>query len=216
MSFWVLCRWVIKLTDWLFCVTLSTSDCIISGSPASFSHMHCVLFCWIFLPHAVNCVRFYFWRCDFLFVYEISWELLNGFAPNSRGRCGWSLAQTSLNVKVKGQGNRDNRRHFSALSEACLRFAFGKTSSVCSFLNALTVLVGWQEGHLACKKLVPQRFSSGANGGRKLRVNWLTQLHLVTFCVSRRWCKMCIGHTCLCVSDCLSAAAYHTTELTGM
>ena len=37
----------------------------------------------------------------FLFVYEISHELLNGFAPNSHGRLVWSLAQTSLNVKVK-------------------------------------------------------------------------------------------------------------------
>ena len=39
----------------------------------------------------------------FLFVYEISWEPLNGFAPNSQGRRVWSLARTSLNVKVKGQ-----------------------------------------------------------------------------------------------------------------
>jgi len=36
----------------------------------------------------------------FLFVYEISRESLNGFAPNSYGRCVWSLARTSLKVKV--------------------------------------------------------------------------------------------------------------------
>jgi len=45
----------------------------------------------------------------FLFVYEISWELLNGFAPNSHGRRDWSLARTSLNVKVKGQGHRGQK-----------------------------------------------------------------------------------------------------------
>ena len=39
----------------------------------------------------------------FLFVYKISREPLNGFAPNSQGRRGWSLARTSLNIKVKGQ-----------------------------------------------------------------------------------------------------------------
>jgi len=35
--------------------------------------------------------------CDFfLFVYEISLEPLNGFAPDSHGRGAWSLARTSL------------------------------------------------------------------------------------------------------------------------
>jgi len=33
-------------------------------------------------------------------------ELLNGFAPNSQGRRVWSLAGTSLNIKVKGQGHQ--------------------------------------------------------------------------------------------------------------
>ena len=41
-----------------------------------------------------------------LFVYEIPWELLNGFAPNSHGRRVWSFAQTSLNVKFRGQGHQ--------------------------------------------------------------------------------------------------------------
>jgi len=47
--------------------------------------------------------------CDFfvcLFVYEISREPLNGFAPNSRRRRVWYLARKSLNVKVKGQRSR--------------------------------------------------------------------------------------------------------------
>ena len=39
----------------------------------------------------------------FLFVYEISQEPLNGFASNSHGRRVWSLARTTLKVKVKGQ-----------------------------------------------------------------------------------------------------------------
>ena len=41
-----------------------------------------------------------------LFVNQISHEPLNGFVPNSQGRCVWSLARTSLNVKVKGQRSR--------------------------------------------------------------------------------------------------------------
>jgi len=42
-----------------------------------------------------------FWRCDFFAC--ISWEpLINGFAPNSEGRRVWSLALTSLKIKVKG------------------------------------------------------------------------------------------------------------------
>jgi len=61
-----------------------------------------------------------------LFVYEISCEPLNGFAPNSHGRCVWSLAWTSL--KVKGQDHHGQKWHLSALSAACTRFMFGKTS----------------------------------------------------------------------------------------
>jgi len=36
----------------------------------------------------------------FLFVYEIPRESPNGFAPTSQGRRVWSLARTSLKVKV--------------------------------------------------------------------------------------------------------------------
>jgi len=64
----------------------------------------------------------------FLFVYEISQQPLNGFAPNSQGRCVWSLTRMSLNVQVKSQGHQGQKRHFSALSAACVRFVFGKTS----------------------------------------------------------------------------------------
>jgi len=43
--------------------------------------------------------------CGFFFVYEISPELLNGFVPNSHGRRIWSLAWTSLKVKVTRDKN---------------------------------------------------------------------------------------------------------------
>ena len=53
--------------------------------------------------------------CGFLFVNEMSLETMNGFAPNSHGRCVWSLPGTSLKVKVKRQRSRspgDKKRHF--------------------------------------------------------------------------------------------------------
>jgi len=71
----------------------------------------------VFLPHALSCVRFCFGAvCDFLFVYEISQELLNAFVPNSQGRCVWFLAQMSLNAKVKGQGLQGQKRVFDAFA----------------------------------------------------------------------------------------------------
>ena len=42
----------------------------------------------------------------FLFVYERSRETLNGFAPNSQGKRVWSVARTSLKVKVNFGGVR--------------------------------------------------------------------------------------------------------------
>jgi len=59
-----------------------------------------------------------------LFVYEVSLELLTGFAPYSQERSIWSLARTSLNVKVKGQGLQGQKRHFSAILEACMWFVW--------------------------------------------------------------------------------------------
>ena len=49
-----------------------------------------------------------------MFAYEISREPLNGFAPNSQGRRVWSLARTSLNVKVKSQGHHGQKIGFLA------------------------------------------------------------------------------------------------------
>jgi len=79
-----LCFFYIVWTVWfLFCVTIFTT------------HK------WGFVFSAV---------CDFfvcfLFVSEISWQLLNRFGPNSHGRHVWSLGWTTLNVKVKGQGHQ--------------------------------------------------------------------------------------------------------------
>jgi len=48
-------------------------------------------------------------------------EPLNGFAPNSHGRRDWSLAWTSLKVKVSG----DKKRHFRPFwRPACLACGF--------------------------------------------------------------------------------------------
>jgi len=72
--------------------------------------------------------------CGFLFVYEISREPLNGFAPNSHGRRAWSLGRISLNVKIKGRSRSPGTKTaFSTLSAACVWFMFGKTSLASSF-----------------------------------------------------------------------------------
>jgi len=73
----------------------------------------------------MDCLRFYFGVLTFLFVYEVSPEPQNGFAPNPQGV--WSLARTSLNVKVKGQGHDGQKTAFSALLASCVRSMFGKT-----------------------------------------------------------------------------------------
>jgi len=61
---------------------------------------------------------------------RISRESLKRFATNSHGRRVWPLARTSLKVKVKikGQGHQEQKTAFLALSAACVRFMFGKTS----------------------------------------------------------------------------------------
>ena len=73
----------------------------------------------------------------FLFVYEISLELLNGFVLNSHRGCVWS-------DEFEGQGQRSRspgiKRHFSALSVACMQFMFGKTSLASSFDNFYIVM----------------------------------------------------------------------------
>jgi len=99
--------------------------------------------------------------------YEISREPLNGFAPNSHGRRVWSLARTSLKVKVKGQGHHKQRRHFSSLSATCVRFMFGKTPlasskvsegvCVCVFVcgEGLTTVVESSQSSVVLRHLAP-------------------------------------------------------------
>jgi len=76
----------------------------------------------------------------FLFVHEISREPRNGFAPNSQGRRVWSLARTSLNVKVKGQGHQGQ----GGIFRPCVRFMFGKTSSATSFSIIFALLLKFE------------------------------------------------------------------------
>ena len=60
-----------------------------------------------------------------LFVYEISLEPLNGFVPNSHGRRVWSLAQTSLKVKVKGQRHQGQiMAFFGPFSGLCVVYVW--------------------------------------------------------------------------------------------
>ena len=72
-------------------------------------------------------------------MHEISLEPLNRTCAKFTGKRIWSLARTNLKVKVKGQGHRGQKRHFSALSAACVRFMFGKTSLASSYKNYSTV-----------------------------------------------------------------------------
>jgi len=85
--------------------------------------------CTIASPFVFSDVSLWFFVC----VWNIP-EPLNGFAPNSHGRRVWSLALTSLKVKVKDQGHQGQKRHFSAFSAACVRFIFGKASLASSFI----------------------------------------------------------------------------------
>jgi len=80
--------------------------------------------------------------CDlFVCVWNIS-GTAEWIVPNSQERRVWSLARTSLSVKVKGQGHQGRKWHFPALSAACLRFVFVKSSFASSFklLNILVYL----------------------------------------------------------------------------
>jgi len=84
----------------------------LAGQPSRWALAHILV--WLFLALSAT----------FLFVCEISREPLNGLASNSQGRRVWSLARTSMKVKV----TTDKNGIFSALSAACVRFMFGKTT----------------------------------------------------------------------------------------
>jgi len=66
--------------------------------------------------------------CGVFFVYEISREPLNGFAPNSHGRLVWFLAGTSLKAKVKGQGHKGQKNGIFRPFRWPACGLFGKTS----------------------------------------------------------------------------------------
>jgi len=153
ISLWFfVCVWNISGTDEWICARFTRKTCLVphsdevkgrrSRSPGTktaffspFGDLHavCVWYnifsCLMITTYSeLHKVLFRALSVTFLFVYEISRELLNGFALNSQGRHVWSLARTSLNVNVKGQGHKGQKWHFSALSAACVWFVFGKTS----------------------------------------------------------------------------------------
>jgi len=90
------------------------------------------------LPHAVNCVRFCFWRClwPFLFVYEPG-TAERICAKFTRKTCLVPRSDEFEGLKIKGQRSRSpgTRTTFSALSAACVRCVFGKTSLASTWNN---------------------------------------------------------------------------------
>jgi len=68
-------------------------------------------------------------------VCEISPELQNGFAPNSQGRRVWSLARTSLKVKVKGQDHQEQKTAIFGPFGSLRAVMFGKTSLGCGSMS---------------------------------------------------------------------------------
>jgi len=136
-----------------FCCAVYDNSCIqwyirtyMSSSELSVSfrfrfNILCVFF---YLPHAVNCWRFCFQRRQSVFfvcVWNISGTAEQICTKFTR-KTFWSLARTSLKVKVKCQnGHQGQKRHFSALSATCVWFMFGKTSLAFSlFLCCLFLL----------------------------------------------------------------------------
>ena len=101
--------------------------------------------------------------CDFVFLFVCEskniTETAEWICAKFTGKTCFIPCPTSLKVKVKGQGHQGQKQHFLALSAACVWFMFGKTSLASSFISVciycpfstLTLLVGRQEGHAACK-----------------------------------------------------------------
>jgi len=86
-----------------------------------------------FLPHAVNCGRFWFcrrqsvlfWLC-MKYLGNCSTDLRQIHTEDVfRPSLGWVW---TLRSNVKGQGHQEHKRHFSAISAARVRFMYGKTS----------------------------------------------------------------------------------------
>jgi len=97
--------------------------------------------CLCYLPHAVNCGRFCFWRRQFVFCVCVC-------------VCVWNISETAERIctkftrktchldEFKGQGQRSKvtKTAFSALFLACVRFIFGKIfSASCSKLRSIMI-----------------------------------------------------------------------------
>jgi len=118
----------------------------------------------VFAAHSeLRKVLFLALSVTFLFVYEMSREPLNGYAPNSHGIRIWSLVRTSLKVKAKGQRSRSpgTKMAFRPFGRAaCVRFMFGKTSiaSSLSFVcckNIESAVYDWRFTATRCVSASP-------------------------------------------------------------
>jgi len=95
------------------------------------------------LPHAVNCGRFSFWRRQSV-VFCLCMKYLGNRRTNLRQIHKEDVFRQSLRrvrrsrSKVEGQGHQGQRNGiFAALSTACVRFMFGKTSLASSLVAYL-------------------------------------------------------------------------------
>jgi len=70
--------------------------------------------------------------------------------------------------------------HLCIPAKVCLHHLQYNGVVLSGFFSALMLLVGWQEGHRACKTSCHlfQRFCSRRSGGRKMKGNWLSDVHL--------------------------------------
>ena len=80
---------------------------------------------WAFLPHAVNCGRFCFWRHQSV-VFCLCMKYLGNRWTDLRhihteDACGPSLGRVwRSRSKLKGQGHQGQKRHFLAVLAACM------------------------------------------------------------------------------------------------
>ena len=78
-----------------------------------------------FLPQAVNCGRFCFWRRQSVF-FVCVWNISDVHQIHSKDVFGPSLGRVGMS-RSKAKVIRGKKRHFSALLAAYVRFMFGKT-----------------------------------------------------------------------------------------
>jgi len=92
----------------------------------------------ILLPHSVNCRRFCFW-CRQSVVFCLWWNIL-GTTERICTKFTWKtcllfgpLLGRVWRSRTKVKGHQGQKWHSSALSVACMRFVFGKTSLASSY-----------------------------------------------------------------------------------